>query len=145
MDIDSISSLSITRKINQHHRLHIMMQIHLIHRKPRSRQYINCNCRGKKAYPQIKLRRVARFKTSRVLKTYQNGRISETTIKEPLYFSRIQQIQELFLCTICMNNNQVRNLYCQSLQFLIKRIHIKTITNYLKKQIKKKNERSPRY
>jgi hypothetical protein len=123
-----------------------MMQIHLIHRKPRSQQYINYNCRGKKAYPQIKLRRVARFETSRVLKTYQNGRISETTIKEPLYFSRIQQIQELFLCTICMNNNQVRNLYRQSLQFLINRIHIKTITNYLKKQIKKKkkNERSPR-
>jgi hypothetical protein len=118
-----------------------MMQIHLIHRKPRSRQYINYNCRGNKAYPQIKLRREARFETSRLLKTYQNGRISERTIKEPLYFSRIQQIQELFLYTICMNNNQVRNLYRQSLQFLINRIHIKTITNYLKKKIKKKKKK----
>jgi hypothetical protein len=118
------------------------MQIHLIHRKPRSRQYINYNCRGKKAYPQIKLRREARFETSRLLKTYQNGRISERTVKEPLYFSRIQQIQELFLYTICMNNKQVRNLYYQSLQFLIKRIHIKMITNYLKKQIKKKKKRA---
>ena len=39
-------------------------------------------------------------------------------------------------------NNQVRNLYRQSLQFLINRIHIKTITNYWKKQIKKKKKKT---